>query len=137
MFRYYKVPVYELQNDLVSYNVLDLIVVTSYHLFAKELLTGYCNIEILTKNMVDNDSLKLKLARGNTLETKKQNRGVALFAFKEDFTPKNLVTADFLDFYVDNFDSSNFNSIYKEINERKAKNVSCFKLRKLKNSKRG
>ena len=105
MFRYYKVPVYELQNDLVSYNVLDLIVVTSYHLFAKELLTGYCNIEILTKDMVDNDNLKLKLARGNTLETKRQNRGVALFTFKEAFIPKNLVTDDFLDFYVDNFDS--------------------------------
>ena len=135
MFRYYKVPVYELQNDLVSYNVLDLIVVTSYHLFAKELLTGYCNIEILTKNMVDNDNLNLKLARGNTLETKKQN-SVALFTFKEDFTPKNLVTADFLDFYVDNFDSSNFNSIYKTVNNRKIKNVSD-KVKKIKNSKRG
>ena len=100
MFRYYKVPVYELQDDLVSYNVLDLIVVTSYHLFAKELLTGYCSIEILTKDMVDDDRLKLKLARGNTLETKKQNRDVALFTFKEAFIPKNLVTDDFLDFYV-------------------------------------
>lgn len=136
MFRYYKVPVYELQNDLVSYNVLDLIVVTSYHLFAKELLTGYCNIEILTKDMVDNDSLKLKLARGNTLETKKQNRGVALFTFKEAFIPKNLVTDDLLDFYVDNFDSSNFNSIYKTVNNRKIKNVSD-KVKKIKNSKRG
>ncbi len=136
MFRYYKVPVYELQNDLVSYNVLDLIVVTSYHLFAKELLTGYCNIEILTKDMVDNDSLKLKLARGNTLETKKQNRGVALFTFKEAFIPKNLVTDDFLDFYVDNFDSSNFNSIYKTVNNRKTKNVND-KVKKIKNSKRG
>ena len=136
MFRYYKVPGYELQNDLVSYNVLDLIVVTSYHLFAKELLTGYCNIEILTKDMVDNDSLKLKLARGNTLETKKQNRGVALFTFKEAFIPKNLVTDDFLDFYVDNFDSSNFNSIYKTVNNRKTKNVND-KVKKIKNSKRG
>ena len=136
MFRYYKVPVYELQDDLVSYNVLDLIVVTSYHLFAKELLTGYCNIEILTKNMVDDDRLKLKLARGNTLETKKQNRGVALFTFKEAFIPKNLVTDDFLDFYVDNFDSSNFNSIYKTVNNRKIKNVSD-KVKKIKNSKRG
>ena len=136
MFRYYKVPGYELQNDLVSYNVLDLIVVTSYHLFAKELLTGYCNIEILTKNMVDNDNLKLKLARRNTLETKKQNRGVALFTFKEAFIPKNLVTDDFLDFYVDNFDSSNFNSIYKTVNNRKTKNVND-KVKKIKNSKRG
>ena len=136
MFRYYKVPVYELQDDLVSYNVLDLIVVTSYHLFAKELLTGYCSIEILTKDMVDDDRLKLKLARGNTLETKKQNRDVALFTFKEAFIPKNLVTDDFLDFYVDNFDSSNFNSIYKTVNNRKIKNVSD-KVKKLKNSKRG
>ena len=136
MFRYYKVPVYELQDDLVSYNVLDLIVVTSYHLFAKELLTGYCSIEILTKDMVDDDRLKLKLARGNTLETKKQNRDVALFTFKEAFIPKNLVTDDFLDFYVDNFDSSNFNSIYKKVNNRKIKNVND-KVEKLKNSKRG
>ena len=136
MFRYYKVPVYELQDDLVSYNVLDLIVVTSYHLFAKELLTGYCSIEILTKDMVDDDRLKLKLARGNTLETKKQNRDVALFTFKEAFIPKNLVTDDFLDFYVDNFDSSNFNSIYKTVNNRKIKNVSD-KVKKIKNSKRG
>ncbi len=136
MFRYYKVPVYELQDDLVSYNVLDLIVVTSYHLFAKELLTGYCSIEILTKDMVDDDRLKLKLARGNTLETKKQNRDVALFTFKEAFIPKNLVTDDFLDFYVDNFDSSNFNSIYKKVNNRKIKNVND-KVKKLKNSKRG
>lgn len=136
MFRYYKVPVYELQDDLVNYNVLDLIVVTSYHLFAKELLTGYCSIEILTKDMVDDDRLKLKLARGNTLETKKQNRDVALFTFKEAFIPKNLVTDDFLDFYVDNFDSSNFNSIYKKVNNRKIKNVND-KVKKLKNSKRG
>lgn len=136
MFRYYKVPVYELQDDLVSYNVLDLIVVTSYHLFAKELLTGYCSIEILTKDMVDDDRLKLKLARGNTLETKKQNRDVALFTFKEAFIPKNLVTDDFLDFYVDNFDNSNFNSIYKKVNNRKIKNVND-KVKKLKNSKRG
>ena len=93
-------------------------------------------IEILSKDMVDNDSLKLKLARRNTLETKKPNRGVALFTFKEDFTPKNLVTDDFLDFYVDNFDSSNFNSIYKKVNNRKIKNVND-KVKKLKNSKRG
>ena len=62
MFRYYKVPVYELQEDLVSYNQLDYIVVTPYHLFAKELLTGYFSIEILTKEMVGGN--KLKLIRG-------------------------------------------------------------------------
>ena len=70
MFRYYKVPVYELQEDLVSYNQLDYLVVTPYHLFAKELLTGYYSIEILTKEMVDGS--KLKLAPGNTLEIKKK-----------------------------------------------------------------
>ena len=119
MFRYYKVPVYELQEDLVSYNQLDYIVVTPYHLFAKELLTGYFSIEILTKEMVGGN--KLKLIRGNTLETKKQNRGVALFTFKEEFIPKNLVTEQFLDYYVDNFDNSNFNNIYKNIDNKKAK----------------
>lgn len=133
MFRYYKVPVYELQEDLVNYNQLDCIAVTPYHLFAKELLTGYFSIEILTKEMVDDD--KLKLIRGNTLETKKKNRGVALFVFKEEFIPKNLVTEQFLDYYVDNFDNSNFNSIYKKENEKKTKKVNL-KIRKLKKSKR-
>ena len=133
MFRYYKVPVYELQEDLVSYNQLDYIVVTPYHLFAKELLTGYFSIEILTKEMVGGN--KLKLIRGNTLETKKQNRGVALFTFKEEFIPKNLVTEQFLDYYVDNFDNSNFNNIYKNIDNKKLRNIGC-KIRKLKNSKR-
>ena len=133
MFRYYKVPVYELQEDLVSYNQLDYIVVTPYHLFAKELLTGYFSIEILTKEMVGGN--KLKLIRGNTLETKKQNRGVALFTFKEEFIPKNLVTEQFLDYYVDNFDNSKFNSIYKSINNKKLRNTGC-KIKKLKNSKR-
>ena len=134
MFRYYKVPVYELQEDLVSYNQLDYIVVTPYHLFAKELLTGYFSIEILTKEMVGGN--KLKLIRGNTLETKKQNRGVALFTFKEEFIPKNLVTEQFLDYYVDNFDNSNFNNIYKNIDNKKLRNIGC-KIRNLKNSKRG
>ena len=134
MFRYYKVPVYELQEDLVSYNQLDYIVVTPYHLFAKELLTGYFSIEILTKEMVNGN--KLKLIRGNTLETKKQNRGVALFTFKEEFIPKNLVTEQFLDYYVDNFDNSNFNNIYKNIDNKKLRNIGC-KIRNLKNSKRG
>ena len=134
MFRYYKVPVYELQEDLVSYNQLDYIVVTPYHLFAKELLTGYFSIEILTKEMVGSN--KLKLIRGNTLETKKQNRGVALFTFKEEFIPKNLVTEQFLDYYVDNFDNSNFNNIYKNIDNKKLRNIGC-KIRNLKNSKRG
>ena len=133
MFRYYKVPVYELQDDLVSYNQLDYIVVTPYHLFAKELLTGYFSIEILTKEMVNGN--KLKLIRGNTLETKKQNRGVALFTFKEEFIPKNLVTEQFLDYYVDNFDNSNFNNIYKNIDNKKLRNIGC-KIRNLKNSKR-
>ncbi len=133
MFRYYKVPVYELQEDLVSYNQLDYIVVTPYHLFAKELLTGYFSIEILTKEMVGGN--KLKLIRGNTLETKKQNRGVALFTFKEEFIPKNLVTEQFLDYYVDNFDNSNFNNIYKNIDNKKLRNIGC-KIRNLKNSKR-
>ena len=133
MFRYYKVPVYELQDDLVSYNQLDYIVVTPYHLFAKELLTGYFSIEILTKEMVGGN--KLKLIRGNTLETKKQNRGVALFTFKEEFIPKNLVTEQFLDYYVDNFDNSKFNIIYKNINNKKLRSVGC-KIRNLKNSKR-
>ena len=133
MFRYYKVPVYELQEDLVSYNQLDYIVVTPYHLFAKELLTGYFSIEILTKEMVNGN--KLKLIRGNTLETKKQNRGVALFTFKEEFIPKNLVTEQFLDYYVDNFDNSKFNIIYKNINNKKLRNIGC-KIRNLKNSKR-
>lgn len=133
MFRYYKVPVYELQDDLVSYNQLDYIVVTPYHLFAKELLTGYFSIEILTKEMVGGN--KLKLIRGNTLETKKQNRGVALFTFKEEFIPKNLVTEQFLDYYVDNFDNSNFNNIYKNIDNKKLRNIGC-KIRNLKNSKR-
>ncbi len=133
MFRYYKVPVYELQEDLVSYNQLDYIVVTPYHLFAKELLTGYFSIEILTKEMVNGN--KLKLIRGNTLETKKQNRGVALFTFKEEFIPKNLVTEQFLDYYVDNFDNSKFNIIYKNINNKKLRSVGC-KIRNLKNSKR-
>ena len=133
MFRYYKVPVYELQEDLVSYNQLDYIVVTPYHLFAKELLTGYFSIEILTKEMVGGN--KLKLIRGNTLETKKQNRGVALFTFKEEFIPKNLVTEQFLDYYVDNFDNSKFNIIYKNINNKKLRSVGC-KIRNLKNSKR-
>ena len=132
-FRYYKVPVYELQDDLVSYNQLDYIVVTPYHLFAKELLTGYFSIEILTKEMVNGN--KLKLIRGNTLETKKQNRGVALFTFKEEFIPKNLVTEQFLDYYVDNFDNSNFNNIYKNIDNKKLRNIGC-KIRNLKNSKR-
>ncbi len=134
MFRYYKVPVYELQEDLVSYNQLDYIVVTPYHLFAKELLTGYFSIEILTKEMVNGN--KLKLIRGNTLETKKQTRGVALFTFKEEFIPKNLVTEQFLDYYVDNFDNSNFNNIYKNIDNKKLRNIGC-KIRNLKNSKRG
>ena len=134
MFRYYKVPVYELQEDLVSYNQLDYIVVTPYHLFAKELLTGYFSIEILTKEMVNGN--KLKLIRGNTLETKKQNRGVALFTFKEEFIPKNLVTKQFLDYYVDNFDNSKFNNIYKNIDNKKLRNIGC-KIRSLKNSKRG
>ena len=133
MFRYYKVPVYELQEDLVSYNQLDYIVVTPYHLFAKELLTGYFSIEILTKEMVGGN--KLKLIRGNTLETKKQNRGVALFTFKEEFIPKNSVTEQFLDYYVDNFDNSNFNNIYKNIDNKKLRNIGC-KIRNLKNSKR-
>ena len=133
MFRYYKVPVYELQEDLVSYNQLDYIVVTPYHLFAKELLTGYFSIEILTKEMVGGN--ELKLIRGNTLETKKQNRGVALFTFKEEFIPKNLVTEQFLDYYVDNFDNSNFNNIYKNIDNKKLRNIGC-KIRNLKNSKR-
>ena len=134
MFRYYKVPVYELQEDLVSYNQLDYIVATPYHLFAKELLTGYFSIEILTKEMVNGN--KLKLIRGNTLETKKQTRGVALFTFKEEFIPKNLVTEQFLDYYVDNFDNSNFNNIYKNIDNKKLRNIGC-KIRNLKNSKRG
>ena len=134
MFRYYKVPVYELQEDLVSYNQLDYIVVTPYHLFAKELLTGYFSIEILTKEMVNGN--RLKLIRGNTLETKKQNRGVALFTFKEEFIPKNLVTKQFLDYYVDNFDNSKFNNIYKNRDNKKLRNISC-KIRSLKNSKRG
>ena len=133
MFRYYKVPVYELQEDLVSYNQLDYIVVTPYHLFVKELLTGYFSIEILTKEMVNGN--KLKLIRGNTLETKKQTRGVALFTFKEEFIPKNLVTEQFLDYYVDNFDNSNFNNIYKNIDNKKLRNIGC-KIRNLKNSKR-
>lgn len=133
MFRYYKVPVYELQEDLVSYNQLDYIVVTPYHLFAKELLTGYFSIEILTKEMVGGN--KLKLIRGNTLETKKQTRGVALFTFKEEFIPKNLVTEQFLDYYVDNFDNSNFNNIYKNIDNKKLRNIGC-KIRNLKKSKR-
>ena len=134
MFRYYKVPVYELQEDLVSYNQLDYIVVTPYHLFAKELLTGYFSIEILTKEMVNGN--RLKLIRGNTLETKKQNRGVALFTFKEEFIPKNLVTKQFSDYYVDNFDNSKFNNIYKNIDNKKLRNIGC-KIRSLKNSKRG
>ena len=133
MFRYYKVPVYELQEDLVSYNQLDYIVVTPYHLFAKELLTGYFSIEILTKEMVDGN--KLKLAPGNTLEIKKKIRDVALFTLKEEFIPKNLVTEQFLDYYVDNFDNSNFNNIYKNIDNKKLRNIGC-KIRNLKNSKR-
>ena len=133
MFRYYKVPVYELQDDLVSYNQLDYIVVTPYHLFAKELLTGYYSIEILTKEMVDGS--KLKLAPGNTLEIKKKIRDVALFTLKEEFIPKNLVTEQFLDYYVDNFDNSKFNIIYKNINNKKLRSVGC-KIRNLKNSKR-
>ncbi len=134
MFRYYKVPVYELQEDLVSYNQLDYIVVTSYYLFAKELLTGYSSIEILTKEMVEDN--KLKLIGGNTLETKKKTRDVALFTFKEEFIPKNLVTEKYLDYYVDNFDNSKFNNFYKNIDNKKLRNVG-YKIRKLKNSKRG
>lgn len=133
MFRYYKVPVYELQEDLVSYDQLGYIVATPYHLFAKELLTGYYSIEILTEDMVKNK--KLNLIRGNTLETKKKIRDVALFTFKEEFIPKNLVTEEFLDYYVDNFDNSKFNSIYKSINNKKLRNTGC-KIKKLKNSKR-
>lgn len=130
MFRYYKVPVYELQEDLVSYNQLDYIVVTPYHLFAKELLTGYFSIEILTRKMVDDN--KLKLIRGNTLETKKKTRDVALFTFKEEFIPKNLVTEQFLDSYVDNFKESSFNKIYQDITSKRRK--AKVKINKLKNT---
>ena len=134
MFRYYKVPVYALQDDLVSYDLLDYLVVTPHYLFAKELLTGYYSIEILTNKMVDGS--KLKLAPGNTLEIKKKIRDVALFTLKEELVPKNLVTESFLDSYVNNFDTSKFNTIYKKINDRKFKNTSC-KIRELKNIKRG
>ena len=134
MFRYYKVPVYALQDDLVSYDLLDYLVVTPHYLFAKELLTGYYSIEILTNKMVDGS--KLKLAPGNTLEIKKKIRDVALFTLKEEFVPKNLVTESFLDSYINNFDSSKFNTIYKKTNDRKFKNTSC-KIRELKNIKRG
>ena len=130
MFRYYKVPVYELQEDLVSYNQLDYIVVTPYHLFAKELLTGYFSIEILTRKMVDDN--KLKLIRGNTLETKKKTRDVALFTLKEEFVPKNLVTGQFLDYYVDNFKESSFNKIYQDITSKRRK--AKVKINKLKNT---
>lgn len=134
MFRYYKVPVYALQDDLVSYDLLDYLVVTPHYLFAKELLTGYYSIEILTNKMVDGS--KLKLAPGNTLEIKKKIRDAALFTLKEEFVPKNLVTESFLDSYINNFDTSEFNTIYKKINDRKFKNTSC-KIRELKNIKRG
>lgn len=119
MFRYYKVPVYELQDDLVSYDLLDYIVVTPYHLFAKELLTGYFSIGILNGSMVCDN--KLKLVSGNTLATKKVNKDVALFTFKEEFVSKNLVTEDYLDYYVRNFDDSKFNTTYKKVEARKPK----------------
>lgn len=134
MFRYYKVPVYALQDDLVSYDFFDYIVVTPYHLFAKELLTGYFSIEILTNKMVDGS--RLKLAPGNTLEIKKKIRDVALFTLKDDFVPKNLVTEKYLDYYVDNFDNSKFNDLYKNVDDKKLRNVGS-KIRNLKNSKRG
>lgn len=134
MFRYYKVPVYALQDDLVSYDFFDYIVVTPYHLFAKELLTGYFSIEILTNKMVDGS--RLKLSPGNTLEIKKKIRDVALFTLKDDFVPKNLVTEKYLDYYVDNFDNSKFNDLYKNVDDKKLRNVGS-KIRNLKNSKRG
>lgn len=134
MFRYYKVPVYALQDDLVSYDLLDYLVVTPHYLFAKELLTGYYSIEILTNKMVDGS--KLKLAPGNTLEIKKKIRDVALFTLKEEFVPKNLVTEKYLDYYVDNFANSKFNDLYKNVDDKKLRNVGS-KIRNLKNSKRG
>lgn len=82
------------------------------------------------------DGSKLKLAPGNTLEIKKKIRDVALFTLKEEFIPKNLVTEQVLDYYVDNFDNSKFNIVYKQIDDRKFKKNSC-KIKKLKNSKRG
>ncbi len=133
MFRYYIVPVYELEDNLESYQFLDYIVASSYCLFAKELLTGYYSIEILNKTMVENN--KLKLISCNTLATKKANKDVALFTFKEDFIPKNLVTEDYLDYYVSNFDNSKFNVAYKKVEARKIRKVHS-KIKKLKNIKK-
>ena len=133
MFKYYKVPIYALQDDLVSIDFLDYIVATPYYLFARELLTGYFSIEILTDEMVMTN--KLKLVPGNTLERKKKTKGVALFTFKEAFVPKNLVSKEYLDYYVNAFDDSKFNEIYKNIVDKNFHNVAS-KIRNLKNSKK-
>lgn len=114
MKKIYKVPCYDLDDNVRTYHHIgDILVSRKYFYFAQELISGYASIEILKNEMVKDG--EIKLIRGNTLEVKKHNRGAGLFILEQDLVQKNVVTKDELEHYITEYQSSEYNKRYEEM----------------------
>lgn len=115
MKKIYKVPCYDLNEDLRSYRFIGKILVSRTRFcFVKELISDYKSIEILKDKMVADN--KIKLIAGNTLELKKVNRGAGLFVIESDLIQKNYVREEDIDSYIQNYNSSEYKKLHTAMN---------------------
>lgn len=116
MKKLYNIPCYDLNENLRSYHSIGNILAFKGRIcFAKELLTGYFGIEILTEKMLDYENSTIRLIPGNTLSEKKERINAGLFVRKEDFIPKNIATKEDIDKYVDEYDKSEYKRLYNKL----------------------
>ena len=114
----YKVNLYNAKycnNRSIVLNVGQVIVQRKM-LNAKEILTGYSNIDIMPKNaMKDNGNHFPELNKEYWNLKKAKGEGVHLFIVSEELNETNKVKAEEIDNYVEQFEESNWKLLYEKM----------------------
>lgn len=108
----YKVPLYEVHYGYPKSGVLvyvDTVLVKEGHFMAKEILTGYSSIDIVSSL----EHGKLDVFAYNRGRVEKY--GHHLIVLSKDLVPKNLAVESDIDSYVSGYDDSEWKKVYEEM----------------------
>ena len=113
----YKVPLYQVNyvnKDIGKLTYIEDIIVKKRMFIVREVVTGY-SIDITNQYRIKDGRLDYYYMHRDMYE----RDGYHLVIYYEDLDEKHLVKEKELEDYLSNYDNSNWNKIYQEINQRR------------------
>ncbi len=117
----YKVRLYKVRSDVNFFTPVDRIIVFKKLLSVREAVSGYSNINVVSRELVQVRPRPMIKKDFYPLPRKIPN-GESLFIIQEEMGPYNLVKPEEMDSYVDSYESSEFKKLHDTIIQDQMKN---------------